>query len=84
MKVTPNPNNGSFNLAGNTGTNENEVLNLQVTDVLGQVIYNSKTIAKNGVINEKVVLYNTLANGMYLLNVTTATGNSVFHFVVEK
>ena len=84
MRILPNPNKGVFSVSGVTGTGGDEVLTLQVTDLVGQVIYTSKSIATNGVINEKVVLNNALANGMYLLNVTTATGNNVFHFVVEK
>ncbi len=84
ISILPNPNKGIFRVNGATGTGRDEAITLQVTDLVGQVIYARKTMAVNGVINEQVVLNNSLANGMYLLNVTTATWNHLFHFVVEK
>ena len=37
-----------------------------------------------GNINQQVQLGNNLANGMYLLNLRSATETSVFHFVIEQ
>ena len=83
LTLIPNPNNGQFTIKGNVGTASEEVT-LQVVNMLGQVIYNQKVIARNGDINEKVQLTGSLANGMYLLNMQSASENRVFHFVIEQ
>jgi uncharacterized protein YjdB len=84
VRVVPNPNNGTFVIKGTLGSLQDEEVSLEVTDVLGQVIYSSKIIATGGKINEKVSLANTFANGMYMLTVHSDTENRVFHFVIEK
>ena len=84
VRVVPNPNNGTFTVKGTIGTTADEEVSLEVTDVLGQVIYKSKVTARGGRINETVALSNLLANGMYMLNMHTGTENKVFHFVIEK
>jgi hypothetical protein len=66
------------------GTTQDVEVTLEVTDVLGQVIYNNKVIANGGRINETLLLNNTLVNGMYMLNMHTTTEQKVFHFVIEK
>jgi hypothetical protein len=80
LVLVPNPNNGTFNLKGSLPT---EGATLKITDMLGQVVYEEK-IKGHGKINEQIQLSNTLANGMYLLNVKSDTENLVFHFVIEK
>ena len=57
---------------------------IEVTNMLGQVVYSNSVIAANGVINEHVQLNGSVANGMYLLNLRTEGGTAVFHIVVEK
>ncbi len=84
VRVVPNPNNGAFTVKGMMGTTQDVEVTLEVTDVLGQVIYNNKVIAQDGKINEAISLSGTLANGMYMMNVHTATEQKVFHFVIEK
>ena len=84
VRVVPNPNNGTFTVKGTIGTMQDEEVSLEVTDVLGQVIYKNKVTAHGGKINETVVLSNVLANGMYMLNMHSGAENKVFHFVIEK
>ena len=84
VRVVPNPNNGTFTVRGTLGTLQDEEVTLEVTDVLGQVIYKSTITVHGGKINEKVTVDNTSANGMYILTVHSGTGNNVFHFVIEK
>jgi uncharacterized protein YjdB len=84
VRVVPNPNNGTFVVKGNVGSVQDEDVTLEVTDVLGQVIYKNVVTAHSGKINETISLSNTLANGMYMLNMHTAAENKVFHFVIEK
>lgn len=84
FNILPNPNNGSFTVKGTLATTATEEVSIDVTNMLGQVVYTSKVIAQGGSINEQLQLSNSLANGMYLLNLHTSTGNSVFHFEIQK
>ena len=84
VKIFPNPNKGVFTLKGNIGTTADETVTVEVTDILGQVIYKNNVTAHNGVINETVSLGGMLDNGMYMLNMHSATVSKVFHFVIEK
>jgi len=84
IKLVPNPNNGTFTLSGTTGAVENEAVMLEITNMLGQVIYSSHVTAIGGNINERIKLDNNLTNGMYLLNIKSSSGNKVVHFVVTK
>jgi len=82
--LLPNPNNGSFIIKGTSGTAKDALINYEVTNMLGQVIYTTKATATSGVINEQVQLSNSLANGMYLLNISSANERKTIHFVIEK
>jgi hypothetical protein len=84
IRVVPNPNNGLFTITGTLGTTGDEAVSLEITDVLGQVIYKTRVTAHGGAINETVQLGKAIANGMYLLNVNTDTVHKVFHVVVEQ
>ncbi len=80
--VVPNPNRGSFVLKGTLGGSDEEIA-VEVTDMLGQVVYRQQVKAQSGKVNERIQLSN-IANGMYLLNLKTAGGSRVFHIVVEQ
>lgn len=82
MRIIPNPNNGSFVLSGTTGNDD--ALSVEMTDLIGQVVYRSVVMPKNGVINERVQVGNSVANGMYILNLRSGSDNKVFHVVVER
>ena len=84
IKLAPNPNKGAFTVKGSLGTTADEEVEMEITDMLGQAIYKTKVMATGGMLNEQIHLGNTLANGMYLLTVRTATQNNVFHFVMEQ
>jgi len=84
IRVMPNPNKGAFTVKGSLGTTLDEEVTLEITNMLGQVVYKNKVMAQGGMINEQVQLSNTLANGMYLLNVRSGSETSVFHFVIEQ
>ncbi len=83
IKILPNPNNGTFTISGRIGNSKEEAL-LEVTNMLGQVVYRNKVTADNGLIQESVQLGGSIANGMYILNVQTLNENKVFHLVVER
>ncbi len=84
IQLIPNPNKGVFTVKGTLGTATNEEVSLEITDILGQVIYTSKVQAHNGDINERIQLNNNVANGMYILNLRSASENKVFHLVIEQ
>jgi hypothetical protein len=84
VQLVPNPNKGLFTLKGDLGTAQDQEVTVDITNMLGQVIYTGKVIAHNGIINDQVKLANTLANGMYIVNLNTASGNKVFHMVIEQ
>jgi hypothetical protein len=82
--VVPNPNKGQFTVKGNFGANIDEEVTLEIVNMLGQVVYNTKLMTNNGAINEKVQTANKLANGMYILNLRSVSENKVFHLVIEQ
>ena len=85
IRLLPNPNKGQFTVKGTLGTIEDEEVSIEITDILGQVVYKNKVMARNGIINEAVSLSSSImANGMYMLNLHSANEHKVFHFVVEQ
>ncbi|WP_161499389.1 beta strand repeat-containing protein [Flavipsychrobacter stenotrophus] len=84
ISLVPNPNNGSFIVKGNLGLSSNEDMTLEVTNMLGQVVYTGHTEAKNGEFNEQVKLNGILANGSYVLSVRSQHMSKIFHFVLEQ
>ena len=84
IALIPNPNQGAFTLRGTLGTTIDEEVTIEITDMLGQSIYRSKVMVTGGKMNEQIRLSSSLANGMYLLNLTSGSGNKAFHFVVEQ
>ena len=84
VRMIPNPNKGAFTISGNIGSNRDETISVEITNMLGQVVYSSNPTANGGIINEQVLLGSNLANGMYLLNVKTGNESKTLHFVIEK
>ena len=81
--LQPNPNKGEFTISG-TAVQGDEQLNIVVTDVLGQTVYTGNTTAQNGSVNAHVALANTVANGMYLVSLTSGSDRVVFHVVINR
>ena len=82
LVLLPNPNNGSFLVRGSAANADNLILT--ITDMLGQVVYKSKVTPRKGRINEQVDLGQSIANGLYLLELRSGTINEVVHFVVGR
>ncbi|MES2704913.1 MAG: T9SS type A sorting domain-containing protein [Bacteroidota bacterium] len=83
VRVIPNPNKGTFSISGSIGT-DNGQATIEVTNMLGQSVYSGKATIKNGSIEERITLDNTLANGMYMLSVRSGAHSKVFHIVIEQ
>ena len=84
IRLMPNPNKGDFTIKGTLGADDDQEVALELTDVLGQVVYHNNVMARQGAINEHVTLSNTLANGMYVLSVRSGGNVKVFHMVLEQ
>jgi hypothetical protein len=84
IRLIPNPNSGSFKVSGTLASVTDEELGMEITDVLGQVVYKGSTHIIKGRIDAQVVLDNTLANGMYLLNLRGSAGQTTIHFVMTR
>jgi len=84
VKLIPNPNKGTFTVKGNIGTATDEEVTIEVTNMLGQVLYNNKVMVQNGNVDQHIQLDNNLANGMYILSLRSGGQNTVFHFVVQQ
>ena len=83
IRLVPNPNKGSFAIKGIVGASKDGIT-MEITNMLGQVVYSNRVMAGDGVINERIMLNSNLENGMYLLNVTNGSEHKTFHFVMEK
>ncbi len=83
VKVFPNPNKGEFTIKGNIGASTDEAM-IEVTNMVGQVIYTVKANIVNGTIDQHIQIGGSFANGMYLLTIRTSSEKATYHFVMEK
>lgn len=56
LQLMPNPNKGEFIVKGTLGVTVDEEVTLEVTNMLGQVVYKQKVMSKAGVVNRSVVI----------------------------
>ncbi len=84
VQVLPNPNKGAFTIKGTMSGMTEEEVSIEVTNMLGQVIYRQNAMTRNGKLDENVTLGNNIASGMYLLNLRSGSDTKVFHIVVEQ
>lgn len=84
VTLQPNPNNGEFRLYGKLWTNNDGSVTLMVTNMVGQTIYSAKIKTTNGKIDEQIKLGDNLANGLYILTLSSGNEQSVYRFVVGK
>ena len=84
IRIMPNPNKGTFTVKGSMNTTADQDVVMEVTNMLGQVVYTAKVAAHNGSINEQIQMNSSLANGMYILNLRSGSDIAVFHFVIEQ
>lgn len=71
LVLYPNPNSGRFILKGKVKTDA--VLNMEVINAVGQVIYSGKTKPVNGNLYREIDM-NNLASGVYLLRLSNKQG----------
>ena len=74
LNVSPNPNSGFFNVKCSTG--DLTIVELQISDLLGNVIFTDRLIANDGGIETSINLGNVIA-GTYFL--TLKSGNNIIN-----
>ena len=84
FKLLPNPNSGTFTISGTISDPNDTRVNIVITDVLGQTVYTSNAQTNNGQLSERIALPASLADGTYLVSVTSGTVHVVFHAVLNK
>jgi hypothetical protein len=81
VHVMPNPNNGLFAIKGEWSKGDEEV-SIEITDMVGKVIYTGTTLAEAGQVNTQISLP-SIASGTYMLNLRSESGSKVFRIVKE-
>jgi len=82
--LVPNPNKGTFRLSGNLNDVSSGDVAIEVTDVLGKIIYVASGQARNGKLDMDIKLPDEIAAGVYYLRITCGDESDVRHFVVDK
>ena len=83
IHLMPNPNAGSFTIEGIVISDEQNAT-VQITDLLGSVIYKSDAAINNGKIKTQIVMDAQVANGLYMLQVITHGGRQVIRFNLDR
>jgi len=83
ISIMPNPNTGTFTVNGSLNSTSDQKVSFEVTDMLGRAVYTLDEIAPKGILNTQIAP-GDIANGMYLLQIRTESGDEVFPMVVEK
>jgi hypothetical protein len=78
LKVWPNPNSGAFIVSENIDSRE---ATIEVTNAIGQVVYNEQAESPGGKLNKQIVL--KAPSGLYFLKIRTEQGTNVVRLVVE-
>jgi trimeric autotransporter adhesin len=84
IRLMPNPTSGAFTVEGNvTGVYKNGVV-LEVSNMLGQVVYTAKVETPQGKFTQSVSIDKELANGVYILSVTSGSESKRIPFALSK
>jgi uncharacterized protein YjdB len=84
LAIYPNPNKGQFTLKGKMNSLEDAGLAVEITNMLGQIVYSNNVATHNGLLDEQIRIEKALANGMYILNLRTKNATKLVHFVIEQ
>lgn len=83
ITVFPNPTNGKLVIKGKVSVN-NEPVNIEIVNVLGQVVYKDIAIPQSDRISKQIEFENHLSNGVYMLTVQAAYGRKVFSIILHR
>jgi len=85
VHLFPNPNKGGFNIRGTIGESAGESVSFSVTDLLGQEVYSGAVeTGSGGLIQHHISLSDGVANGVYVLTMTSGENKKMIRFVVER
>ena len=82
ITVAPNPSKGTFIIDGTLGLTDKEETTVELTNVIGQVVYRTKITTQNGYLHEQINP-GAISSGSYLLSIRSISGTKVFHLVIE-
>ena len=82
ISLLPNPNNGSFNLIGKINPDE-ENCEIEITNMLGQILYTQKLVTPNGIIDKQIVINNKIKSEFYQLKMITKNSTYLIGFIVD-
>ncbi len=83
IDLFPNPTTGSLNITGSLNSTGDQNVALEVTNLLGQVVYKNTIAVQHGIISTQVQL-NGIPSGIYLLHLAGESENEVLRFSVNK
>jgi hypothetical protein len=81
LAAFPNPSNGSFTISVNT--NEVSEMNVEITNLVGQVVYHSIEAINSGLNSIKIEL-SDLAEGQYIVKMSNEKGIATTTIQVAK
>jgi PKD repeat protein len=79
--VYPNPSTGLYKIEGGSSNSGN--VQVEVSDVLGRLIYSEKNVAKNGLLQKELDI-KALPDGIYFLSIKSAEYNKVIKLVKKN
>jgi len=85
LSIVPNPNNGTFTLAGTMEENSTDkTVKIEIVNILGEILHTAQSEVKNGNLHYDIELQNTIANGIYFVKVSNGNTSQVVRFVVNR
>jgi len=84
LNVVPNPSKGGFVVSGTINIKSDLDMTFDVTDMVGQSVYKQTTTIANGKVNVPISLGSELADGVYLLHISSNGYQQIVHLVIEK
>jgi hypothetical protein len=81
--ISPNPNNGTFNLKIEAAIKNNKPVNIQIIDMTGRVVLTQRGVNNSGIINENINGPN-LKNGLYMINYIIGDTRKSIKMIVQK
>lgn len=88
ISIFPDPNNGNFTVkcSLNSGmvSQADEAAAIEITDMMGRIVYKTVIAAQNGTINKQIELAGNLPEGLYILNLRSDAQTSTARFVIQK
>lgn len=82
--LAPNPNNGSFMIQGTFTPPVDGHASIVIKDVLGKTIYTKCFELSGSVFSEKIILPNTLTDGMYCVHIISGAECSVINMIIGQ